>query len=85
MSRSSWKGYYINSAFFKRKLKKKKLIWSKNTTITGDLKGQTVFVYNGKEFKKLFITGAKIGFKFGQFIFTRTYTQKYNLNNKKKK
>ena len=84
MSRSSWKGYFINSVFFKQK-QKKILIWSKNTTITGNLKGQTVFVYNGKEFKKVFITGAKIGFKFGEFVFTRTYTQKYKAVNKKKK
>lgn len=83
MSRSSWKGYFINSVFFKQK-KKKILIWSKNTTITGNLKGQTVFVYNGKEFKKVFITGAKIGFKFGEFVFTRTYTQKYKAVIKKK-
>lgn len=84
MSRSSWKGHFINSGFFKQKTKKI-LIWSKDTTITGDLKGQTVFVYNGKDFKKVFITGAKIGFKFGQFVFTRTYTQKYKIINKKKK
>lgn len=84
MSRSIWKGYFINSLFFKYKLKKKILIWLKNTTITGDLKGQIVFVYNGKEFKKLYITGAKIGFKFGQFIFTRKYTQKNQLKIKKK-
>ena len=84
MSRSSWKGYFINSVFFKQK-QKKILIWSKNTTITGNLKGQTVFVYNGKEFKKVFITGAKIGFKFGEFVFKRTYTQKYKAVNKKKK
>lgn len=84
MSRSSWKGYFINSGFFKQN-PKKILIWSKDTTITGDLKGQTVFVYNGKDFKKVFITGAKVGFKFGQFIFTRTYTQKYKIINKKKK
>jgi ribosomal protein S19 len=41
-------------------------------------------VYNGKEFKKVFITGAKIGFKFGEFVFTRTYTQKYKAVIKKK-
>jgi ribosomal protein S19 len=85
MSRSSWKGYFINSVLFKLKFKKKILIWSKNTTITGNLKDQIVFVYNGKEFKKLFINGAKIGFKFGHFIFTRTHTQKYKLKEKKNK
>lgn len=84
MSRSIWKGYFISSDFFKRKIKKKNLVWLKNSTITGDLKGQIVFVYNGKEFKKLYITGAKIGFKFGQFIFTRKYTQKKQWKEKKK-
>lgn len=82
MSRSVWKGYFISSLLFKKKVKKK-LIWLKNSTITGDLKGQIVFVYNGKEFKKLYITGAKIGFKFGQFIFTRKYLQKKQLKRKK--
>ena len=84
MSRSKWKGYIVSSILFNREFKKKKLIWSKNSTITGELKNQTVFVYNGKEFKKLFITPGKIGFKFGQFIATRTFTQKFNLKNKKK-
>lgn len=84
MSRSIWKGYFINNSFFKQSLKKKKLVWLKNTTITGNLKGHIVFIYNGKEFKKLYITGAKIGFKFGQFIFTRNYTQKKIIKGKKK-
>lgn len=83
MSRSIWKGHFINNTIFKQKKTNKILIWSKNITITGNLKNKTVFVYNGKEFKKLFITGAKVGFKFGQFIFTRTAVSKFNVSNKK--
>ncbi len=83
MSRSIWKGSFLLNKFFKLGLKKKKLIWAKNTIITSELKGQTVYVYNGKEFKTLYISNAKIGLKFGQFIFTRKYTQKYKLKNKK--
>ena len=84
MSRSIWKGVFVNSAFFKRPFEKKKLVWSKSSTILGNSKGNIIFVYNGKEFKKLFVTSAKLGFKFGQFIFTRKYNQKNNLKIKKK-
>ena len=37
-----------------------------------NLIGKTVLVHNGKEFKKLLITREKIGFKFGEFVFTRS-------------
>jgi ribosomal protein S19 len=44
-------------------------------------------VHNGKEFKKIFITREKIGFKFGEFSFTKKYTKKIkkSINIKKKK
>ena len=73
MSRSIWKGYFLNLEYYKKhELTKKIFIWSKNTTITGDLINKIVFVYNGKSFRKLFITASMVGFKFGEFIFTRT-------------
>lgn len=80
MSRSKWKGKFISNVFLKKTLKKQKKIWSRSSTITADFIGQTISVYNGKEFKNIYITRNKIGFKFGQFIFTRKYTQKYKLN-----
>jgi ribosomal protein S19 len=77
MTRSLWKGNFIDSFLLWNNNKKKAMIWSRRSTITANLIGQTVFVHNGKEFKRLYITRAKVGFKFGQFIFTRKYTQKY--------
>lgn len=48
-------------------------IWSRASVIPGHLINKTVQVYNGKNFKKLFIKREHIGFKFGEFCFTRTY------------
>ena len=33
--------------------------------------GQNVLVHNGKEFKRILITREKLGFKYGEFAFTR--------------
>lgn len=81
MSRSKWKGNFINSSLLKKN-KKKIFVWSRSSTITANLIGQTVFVHTGKIFKRIYVTRAKIGFKFGQFVFTRKYTQKYKLGKK---
>jgi ribosomal protein S19 len=77
MTRALWKGNFVDTFLLLNKKRKKNMIWSRRSTITANLIGQTVYVHNGKEFKRVFITRAKVGFKFGQFIFTRKYTQKY--------
>jgi len=74
MSRSKWKNAFIDNLFTYTKIKnstKKHKIWSRSSVITSQLIGKAVEVYNGKEFKTLFISREKIGFKFGQFISTR--------------
>lgn len=85
MSRSKWKGKFVQRSILKKVNNFN--IWSRNSTITANFIGKTVQVYTGKEFKKIFITRSKIGYKFGHFIFTRKYTQKYKVikNLKKKK
>jgi len=93
MSRSIWKGPFLNkkictldkkflSASYLENDKQK--IWSRKSIITSNLIGSIVFVHNGKEFKKLFISRDKIGYKFGQFSFTRKHTHKQKVVNKKK-
>jgi len=65
--------------------KKKNLyIWSRQAIIPVFLIGLTVFVHNGKIFKKLRITREKAGFKFGVFIKTRTKCVTKKLKTKKK-
>jgi len=84
MTRSIWKGPFLDPLFLKpnfiNNLTGPKLtnkIWSRSSTIPAFLVGQTVLVHNGKEFKTLAVTREKIGFKFGAFVLTRTFTNKY--------
>jgi len=79
MSRSKWKGLFINSNFLDEKVKvlKKQKTWCRSSIIPSTFIGRKILVYNGKEFKSLFVSREKIGFKFGEFIFTR-------INNKRK-
>jgi small subunit ribosomal protein S19 len=71
MSRSKWKGAFCKLNSLKFKVKKNLKIWSRSSSIPFFLLGKIVFVYNGKDFKKIFITREKIGYKFGEFSFTR--------------
>ncbi len=48
-----------------------KKVWSRTSVIPSFLLGATVWVHNGKEFKKVLITEDKIGYKFGEFSTTR--------------
>lgn len=83
MGKSSWKFNFLSSSI--RKLKNTQnpniTVWSRNSIIPEFLIGKTVKVHNGKEFKPLNITEEKIGFKFGEFVFTR---QPYTYKGKKK-
>jgi ribosomal protein S19 len=51
--------------------------------------GNFVLIHNGKEFKKVLVIREKVGFKFGDFSFTRKYTSKIKsskiVQTKKKK
>lgn len=81
MSRSKWKFHYIHNSILRlsnildfnnqQKIRKIKKIWSRSSTIPSFLLGATVWVHNGKEFKKVLITEDKIGYKFGEFSTTR--------------
>lgn len=89
MTRSIWKGPFVDPIFFKKKLKAQNFkIWCRSSIIPAVLIGETILVYNGKEFKRVTITREKVGFKFGEFALTRRYTLKQkasNLINKKQK
>jgi small subunit ribosomal protein S19 len=88
MGRSLWKGPFVDSSILRENQKKQKKnfkIWSRNSVIPEFLLGQTVLVHNGKEFKNVVVTREKLGYKFGEFSFTRKYKVKQNLTQKKKK
>ncbi len=87
MSRSSWKGPYVDE-----KLNKKVTImnqsgqkrpiktWSRASTITPDFVGHNfavhngkTFVHNGKKFIKVYVTEQMVGHKLGEFAPTRFF------------
>jgi ribosomal protein S19 len=83
MGRSIWKGPFLDKIFLKKKAIKLTQIWSRRSSIPGYLVGKKISIYNGKTFKKIFITREKIGFKFGDFCFTRNSFQKKKQNKNK--
>jgi small subunit ribosomal protein S19 len=69
MSRSKWKGFFSSININPKKSQFK--IWSRTSVISEFLVGQEVSVYNGKVFKQINITREKVGYKLGEFSFTR--------------
>ena len=47
--------------------------WSRRSTVTPELIGQTFAVHNGKKFIPVFVTGNMVGHKLGEFAPTRTF------------
>ena len=75
MTRAKWKGPYIDWHTLSRKKINPKL-WTRSSIIPSILLNTNVSIYNGREFKRVTITKSKIGFKFGEFSFTRKFTIK---------
>ena len=82
MSRSMWKGPYLDPSLWKkiyRNLKETKTypkrnslkIWSRRSIILPYFVGKNVEIHQGKHFIKLLITEDMIGHKFGEFALTR--------------
>jgi small subunit ribosomal protein S19 len=92
MTRSIWKGFYVNNNIIQLTKKRKKFskknkeksikIMSRNSTIIEPLVGQKVQIYNGKQFFWKTIRKEMIGHKFGEFSYTR---KKYEYKKNKKK
>ena len=47
--------------------------WSRRSTITPLMVGQTIAVHNGHKFVPVFVTENMVGHKLGEFALTRTY------------
>ena len=75
MSRSKWKGPYIDEYSLNKTQHVKKNyikpIVSRNTTILPKFIEKTFDVYNGKKFNEIPVTEEMIGHKFGEFSATR--------------
>lgn len=88
MSRSNWKGPFIDKSFLEKglKLKKNKKLkiktWSRQSTILPFLIGTQISVHTGKQFIKVKIVEEMLGHKLGEFVPTRT---KFSFKKAKKK
>lgn len=80
MSRSKWKGFY--SAIYSIDSKKQIKLYNRNLTISSIFLNKRVLIYNGKSFFPIFITKDKLGFKAGEFSFTRKKVLKRILKKK---
>lgn len=88
MVRSLYKGPFINNKLLKDAIHAKennvKFIYtrSRSSTITFDFIDLMVYIYNGKKYFPLRINEDMLGYKFGDFIFTK---KKMVFKKKKKK
>jgi small subunit ribosomal protein S19 len=92
MARSLKKGPYV---YYKldRKVQqnvadnKKTVIktWSRSSMITPDFVGQTIAVYNGKQFIPVYVTENMVGHKLGEFSPTRSFRGHAGARNKAKR
>ena len=80
MSRSVWKGPFVDPSLLKKveKLKgqsNKQPIktWSRKSTIIPDFVGVSFLIYNGKKFIAITVSEDMVGHKFGEFVPTRQF------------
>ena len=81
MSRSTWKGPFVEKTLIKKAEKvqqsgKREVIktWSRRSTIMPDFVGLTFGVYNGLKFIPVTITENMVGHKLGEFSPTRQFS-----------
>jgi len=78
MSRSVWKGPFVDSHLLKKVEQaegRHQIIktWSRRSTILPQFVGVTFGVYNGHKFIPVSVTEQMVGYKLGEFSPTRTF------------
>ena len=80
MSRSIWKGPFVDPSLIKKveKLKDQSnkppiKTWSRKSTIIPDFVGISFLIYNGKKFIPITVSEDMVGHKFGEFAPTRQF------------
>lgn len=70
MTRSTWKGPFIDK-YIQSNLKKEKKVWSRRSVILPFMIGLKLEIHNGKKFIPVFIKKEMIGHKLGEFSPTK--------------
>ena len=80
MSRSIWKGPFVDPSLLKKVEKLKGQTssppiktWSRKSTIIPEFVGHSFLIYNGKKFIPIKISDEMVGHKLGEFAPTRTF------------
>ncbi|MBT9545166.1 MAG: 30S ribosomal protein S19 [Candidatus Sericytochromatia bacterium] len=80
MSRSVKKGPFIQEKLLKKiermnDKNEKRVIktWSRASTITPDMIGHTIAVYNGRKHVPIFVTENMVDYRLGEFVPTRMF------------
>ena len=81
MSRSIWKGPFVDPNLLKKVDKQKNetnrkpiKTWSRKSTIIPDFVGTSFLIYNGKKFIPITVSEDMVGHKFGEFAPTRQFS-----------
>ena len=81
MSRSVWKGPFVDPSLLKKVEKQKndtsrKTIktWSRKSTIIPDFVGSSFLIHNGKKFITITVSEDMVGHKLGEFSPTRQFS-----------
>ena len=81
MSRSVWKGPFIDPSLIKKVEKQKNEMnskpiktWSRKSTIIPDFVGVSFLIYNGKKFILITVSEDMVGHKLGEFAPTRQFS-----------
>ena len=80
MSRSVWKGPFVDPSLIKKIERQKKTMnmkpiktWSRKSTIIPDFVGLSFLIHNGKKFILITISEDMVGHKLGEFSPTRQF------------
>ena len=91
MSRSVWKGPFVEPSLLKKIEKQKKdpsrkpiKTWSRKSTIIPDFVGSSFLIHNGRKFISITISEDMVGHKLGEFSPTRQF-RGHTLADKKAK
>jgi len=81
MSRSVWKGPFVDPSLIKKVEKQKRdttrkpiKTWSRNSTIIPEFVGVSFLIYNGRKFISITISEDMVGHKLGEFSPTRQFS-----------
>lgn len=81
MSRSSYKGPYVDAKLLKKVMVQKApggtktpiKTWARRSEIAPEFVGHTFLVHQGKNFVTVYVSEAMVGHKLGEFAPTRTF------------